>query len=145
MAGHAHVLVNVQGPGQEPVGTQPLHMDLPPSRLGYVVILSLSDDFTLLVCPGSHNDVRRRWCSEHLSEEAFAATMSSSPLVRLKIPRGWVVVMDGNLVHAGDAGKPSSASPRVHWYIQGGRPVDNTVPAESLGRLIYAKLGGPDS
>jgi hypothetical protein len=98
---------------------QPLHMDLAIGDVGYVVILSLSDDFTLVVCPGSHK-VAREWYYDRgagMSEEDFASKLAALPVLRIRFPMNYIVIMDANTVHAGDVGKGDKGTPRMHWYI----------------------------
>ena len=61
---------------------------------------------------------------------AFRSVPSRTTLVRVHIEPGYVLVMDGNTVHAGDKGVKGKLSPRMHTYVQRSQPGDSTVPVE---------------
>ena len=122
--------------GRPPAPAQQLHMDLAPEMKGYVMFVPLAPA-SVLVVPCSHVWARQwaRLQRKKHDEAVIAATMPKYPVTRLELHPGQVLIMDGNLVHAGDAGRPGEWTPRLHWYIQ--RPL--VVPNDTH---LDTTLGG---
>ncbi|GIM16699.1 hypothetical protein Vretimale_19295, partial [Volvox reticuliferus] len=62
-------------------------------------------------------------------------------VVRLHMHPGQMVLLDGNTVHAGDAGKPNSWSPRLHVYAQSKKVKNATWPLEAMHESFAEKFG----
>lgn len=130
-------------PGRTPVKRQFFHNDQDAKLPRAYVAIAAVERATILFAKYSHIAIRD--CARRvgtgpgqISLEAFIRTMPTYKIVRLTMEPGDVIIMDGNLVHAGDAGRPGSYSARMHWYIQAGRNAKETVsfPLIALGRLF---------
>jgi hypothetical protein len=133
-------------PGTPPIEAQQLHVDQQPGSRGYVVFETLSADATILVAPGSHNWVRileARKTAEKLTEGQMLADVPFFPVVRLSFQPGQLLIMDGNLVHSGDASTAGQWTPRLHWYLQR-ESIDNvTYLITMIGGGFAARFGKP--
>lgn len=114
------------------VERQALHVDVAWGALGYVIILALVENTTLLVAPGSH------FWAFHRGNKFTDSMPPSFQVERIVLHPGEFVIMHGNTVHAGDAGVVGEWAPRLHWHV---------VPAhagkEREGEITYliSKLG----
>lgn len=132
-------------------GIQHLHTDQQPGSPGYVMLAALDNTATLVVCLKSHKAVASWFEStdEHskhaaAQEAQFLALCEEYTPVRIKLEPGYVYVMDANLVHAGDAGKPGQYSPRLHYYMITDELANETFILNSQGGEFAAKFGAPD-
>ena len=129
----------------KPGGPQLLHADVQAGVQSRVVIVALSDDMTLLVAPFSHVTVRGRAYFDHLptdaeADEIVGMIMPRFPLIRLRLKRGQLIVMDGNTVHAGDAGQPHKYNPCMHWYAVQNSVGNATQPLAIMGPSMEASF-----
>ncbi|GLC52398.1 hypothetical protein PLESTB_000624800 [Pleodorina starrii] len=120
------ILVNM--PGEKPVGPQAFHVDMAPGKDGFVVIVALEPNVSLLLAPGSHVWVKEwaRLKGHGRTEEEAATVVPQQQLVRLSLEVGQVLLLHGNTVHAGDRGVAGEHSLRLHWYVQSGRVANTT-------------------
>ncbi|GIL93523.1 hypothetical protein Vretifemale_20910 [Volvox reticuliferus] len=61
--------------------------------------------------------------------EYFASVFSQQKVLRLRMHPGQMVLLDGNTIHAGDAGKPNSWSPRLQVYAHSKKVINTTSKA----------------
>ncbi|GIL66534.1 hypothetical protein Vafri_19998 [Volvox africanus] len=73
--------------------------------------------------------------------EHITRLMSNQRVVRMHMHPGQIVLLNGNTVHAGDAGKPGLWSPRMHVYLQTVRVKNATWPLEAIHEKFAAKFG----
>ena len=134
------VLVNKTGP--QPVGTQAFHTDTDAGVPGFIAILPFQEKTTMLVACGSRWAVHlagSRQEKDGVTDEEIAAGIPKWTVARLVMEPGQLVLLDGNTVHAGDAGAPGQTSVRLHWYFMK-EPLDNaTYPITMLGK-VFASL-----
>ncbi len=130
-------------------GIQHLHTDQQPGSPGYVMLAALDDTVTLVVCLKSHKAVAS--CFESTDEGSpyakaqeaqFLELCDEYPPVRIELQKGYVYVMDANLVHAGDAGKRRQYSPRMHYNMITDKLADETFILNSQGGKFAAKFHG---
>ncbi len=116
------IIVNDHRHGDMVADAQALHSDMEPLKPHcYNAIAPLEDGVTLLVVPASHRLLALSHQPPSYADFWFGA--SRLPLMRVTLQRGDILLFHGNLVHAGDAGVPGKAHPRLHWYAQ-----PDTVP-----------------
>lgn len=134
-------MVLVNEPVEPPVGIQCLHCDLPPFAKGFVGLLALSR-YTILVSPASHHAVQAHQMLMDMhpnADESEIMCMVSAPkLVRLVIEPGELVLLHGNIIHAGDMGSAGELSPRIHFYVIQNSVDNETLPAIGMGPLFEA-------
>jgi hypothetical protein len=139
----AVMLVNHPGQdGDPPVGEQCFHIDLESNRKGLVSIVPL-EPVSLLVSPNSHKAVSsytamREAGDKKLTEAQVMRFITAARPVRVEMEPGQVILLHGNTVHAGDAGRPGKWSPRLHYYLTAGAIDNETTPVEGIGRRFAA-------
>ena len=137
------ILVNVQREGEAPVQRQSLHVDLSEKQKGFVAIVPLEEGVTLLIAPGSGSAVRnfrRLGDSERLSDKALAYLFPETPVIRLELELGMMVLLSGDTVHAGDSGVDGKRSLRMHWYVMNSDVENSTYLVEQFGKEIAVKF-----
>jgi hypothetical protein len=124
----------------KPGGPQVLHCDVEPGEDSCAVIAALENNTTLLVVPFSSSVMQGAGILEDVEWEDLAPMVPHFPLIRLRLQRGDLFVMNGNLIHAGDQGQPGRRTPRFHWYIQGNNVDDVTFPVLMMGDAIESRF-----
>jgi ectoine hydroxylase-related dioxygenase (phytanoyl-CoA dioxygenase family) len=88
--------------------------DLPFSKSPLVVMCGIGEPLHILVALGSHSWMAN---AEVLSMEVMESCMPTFTLQHLLVRSGDVLVFSGLLAHAGAAGQPGKAAPRMHLYL----------------------------
>ncbi|KXZ40864.1 hypothetical protein GPECTOR_1718g828 [Gonium pectorale] len=145
-----NLLGNKPVKGLPPVTRQVLHVDTAFGRISFVIILPLVPHTTLLVAPGSHTWVKAY--GEHYYEgtpesaramEDLDKVLPEHKCVRLCLQPGELIILHGNTVHAGDAGRQGDWAPRLHWYVQPDKVENETYLLNMLGKRFADKFTVP--
>ncbi|EFJ39788.1 hypothetical protein VOLCADRAFT_100563 [Volvox carteri f. nagariensis] len=122
------LLMNTQSASQKPVSRQCWHIDLSEDQTGFVVIAAVQQ-CSLLVFPGSHNQVQEYWRLQKLLEmekigeatlkACLTSKFNSVKAVRINLDLGDILFMSGHTIHAGDRGIDKHPALRMHWYVTG--------------------------
>ena len=132
-------MVVAVGPGSpEPVEAQALHTDEPmqPVRFpSFSCLQPLEDGASLLVAVGSHHTVRQM-APKPGKRRAPEATLPYHMASRITLKASQMLIMNGNLVHAGDRGSGSEMHPRLHCHISLATPGSNVYPISVCRRAL---------
>jgi ectoine hydroxylase-related dioxygenase (phytanoyl-CoA dioxygenase family) len=101
-----------------------------------VIIVAL-EHMCPLVWPESHKAVKEYDSNAtHKVHKNTQLLQQPYKCVRLWLRPGDVVVMNGNTIHAGDAGVPEQNAARVHYYV-GKEKGNNTYPLAQYQRMRH--------
>jgi hypothetical protein len=133
------VLINTQEVGQPPVSAQDFHVDIPPTSPatpGFVAIMAMESDVTLLVMPYSGIAVRdfigfKNGCST--LDQKLPELFPKFKAIRVKLKVGHILLLNGDTVHAGDCGVDGKHGLRIHWYAQADEVLNETFTIEQFG------------
>ena len=111
--------------------------------------------FSLLVALHSHHVVKFIWARDAVDDlkdadfTRLALTVPQFQLLRMHIRAGDIVLMHGNLVHAGDRGTAGDFAFRCHWNLQEAKlgqqfgVEGDTFPLPIFGMRMARLLGFP--